>query len=676
MESKITIKRTYYRTVALLLAFVFILHGYKSYFHLNNGLTLFSILKNKNIENFITTGLLVDLLAFVFAVIILHLVWAYVIAVSCRRYFNYAKSDNTRTLFWFVVILLHFNFFLLLNSYLYPTSFVSIYRHAPMTNLVFIWALGLMIIYLYLDGLKFKNERVKIALSLLLGLTLLTPPTFKTKAYKPTASTTPNIILIGLDALRPDHLNYQANREQKLLPHINEFISKSVIYDKTYTPQPRTFVSWFSLLKSQYPNTHKGRFNLTSEDTISKNIPFLNRLHDLGYSSLYAIDERRFNKIDESFGFDKVVGPKIGFVDQLTNKFSDLPIINLVSHTRLGTIIFPFLYLNRANGKTFDYLLFNEAALDNLDAKKPNFFSAHLCMLHWPYTSKEFITIDKSKWQGNYNYFMYMSLLEKLDQQFEHLITNLKDNGYLDNAIVVVFSDHGDSFKLIEDALTPTDSNSNLDLKLNVQGWGHGTNVLDQRQANILLSYSEFQQGKQVNRAQILEGNFSILDIVPTLMDKLQQQDKSSFEGISLPFNQSNVDVNRTLFVNSAVPSESIDTSFIKESSILKENINIYAIDDNGSTYLTEQAYHHFIPKQHRSVYFQHWQLAYIPEVEKFILANLKLNTWDYVNDFKPGFIERKLLTDFCQHYKKGNPDLGINECKIIDKKQLAQSTP
>lgn len=50
---------------------------------------------------------------------------------------------------------------------------------------------------------------------------------------------------------------------------------------------------------------------------------------------------------------------------------------------------------------------------------------------------------------------MYQSLLRKLDVQFQDFMDKLKKQGMLENALVFIFSDHGESFKLVTDKLKP-----------------------------------------------------------------------------------------------------------------------------------------------------------------------------------------------------------------------------
>ncbi|WOH39207.1 sulfatase-like hydrolase/transferase [Thalassotalea fonticola] len=671
MNEQITLTRTYFRTIAFLLLFLILCFVYRSYIHPVTELSMVTILQHKYASAFLTTGLVADLLFFSLTFLIVHLIWALIITISCKSFFTKTADDTLKTKFWLMIIFVHFNFVLLANSYLYPTSVVSIYRLSILSQPIIITVLGLIIAYFFIKGLLIDKQWKKMLVAISLLIWCLTPPIYQIDKFDNSTTNKPNIILIGLDALRPDHLSYK-QQQVDYTPFLNTFLEQSIIYDKSYTTLPRTFVSWFSLLKSQYPNTHDGRFNLTPAELINKDIELLKQLKRQGYTTTFALDERRFNHIDESYGFDNAIGPKIGFADQLTNRVADIPILNLLSHTRFGRYLLPFMFINRGNGKTYNSELFINESLNALNANTPNFLSIHFCMLHWPYTSKEFINVDPKKWQGNHNHFLYLSLLEKLDKQFETVITKLKNNGYLDNALVFVFSDHGDGFNMEKYKLSPQKTEFE-GLPIKVNSWGHATNVLDQTQANILLAFSHYKDGKLINKNQIITGNFSIIDIVPSIYKKLGFKQNEQFQGIPLPNNNLQVNSERVLFVNSSKPSKLLDTSFIKTDKVLYENLGNYTVAKNGFFELKKTAYKDFIKMQHRSIYYKDWQLAFIPEYKGFILVDIKKRQWLPIGkneeDVKAPINHMKKL--FCEHYAR---DTLFDDSEICHKTYITKN--
>ena len=450
-----------------------------------------------------------------------------------------------------------------------------------------------------------------------------------------------------------------------MTPNIDKFVNNSLSYNNSYTTVARTFVAWFSLLKSQYPITHGGRFNLTPDNFLDKKLEITDLLKERGYQTLYAMDERRFNPIDESYGFDLAIGPKTGFADQMITSIADFPIINLLANTKFAEYFLPYIFTNRGNGKTYDPIVFNNRVLNNLSTNSANFLAVHFCMLHWPFTSKDFISVDDALWQDNYSHFMYLSLLNKLDMQFKDFMDKLAQQGMLENALVFVFSDHGESFKLAADKLKPGQLEpGQTDLQpLNVAAWGHGTSILDQEQSRVLLTYSEYKNGKRVNQAKAIKGNFSVIDIVPTIAKKLNLS-LNKTEGIPLPLEDTPLPDNRFIFVESSLPVKAINSSFIDTKKVLYETKGNYMVNKEGKVILKPEKYFDFIPKKQRSVYFQDWQLVMLPEMEELILVDLTSKSWLPASSYKGKAPLKVMLHALCKHYEKDYKFDAYQACK------------
>ncbi|QDP02074.1 sulfatase-like hydrolase/transferase [Thalassotalea sp. PS06] len=657
--NKVSLKRTYFRSVAILILSMVLVFDFRSALQPIPSLSLLNILAHERAAEYLTIGAIFDLVYFVVVVLALHFVWAYLITISCAPWFEKLRNDNQRTIFWLIIVVLHLFLVLALNSYLYPTSLLSIFRNTGFASLWFILPLTLALTSLFYFGLIKRQRNIQILVYSVAFLFLLTPPVFFDNPDKDKEQ--PDVILIGLDGLRPDHLQYSRQHLADKMPTLNRFLKDTVIYDRSYTTLPRTFVAWHSLLKSQYPHQHGGRFNIPHPTLVDKNIAPLNLLKQHGYHTIYALDERRFNHIDTDYGFDTVVGPAIGIGDQLITGVSDIPIINILTNLSFGRYFFPFLYLNRAQGKTYDPIMFNEEVINTLSPDKPNFLALHLCMLHWPYTSKDFIEVKNDLWNNNYPYFMYASLLQRLDSQFEQLITELERQGYLDNALVYLFSDHGDGFRLDKDALKPAKLPPPMELR--VSSWGHGTNILDQTQSEILLAYNAFKNGEPVHPGVTLNGLFSITDIMPSILNTLDMSSPAaseSMQGHVLPMTQSEVSENRAIFVDSSLPSKAVDTSQVNETSIIYRSMEHYEVTDEGHLVMSPKAYKEFSQQKQRSVYIDNWQLAYIPTIKDMVIVNIEKKQWHLYSQFPDELLKQRLMSMLCHHYQS----LDIHFCE------------
>ncbi|TLU61483.1 DUF229 domain-containing protein [Thalassotalea litorea] len=652
MMNKVTLRRTFYRSIAILILSMVLVFDYRSALQPIPRLSLLNILAHEKADEYLTLGVVIDLLYFIVVILVLHVLWAYIITISCSSFYRKMKSDNQRTILWLILVVLHWILVLAINSYIYPTSLLSIYRHSFLATLWFITPVVGALLFLFFQGLWQRNQKIQIAVFATAFLFLMTPPIFWKNEDK--YKDKPDVILIGLDGLRPDHLQYTSrhntrNQAVSYMPNLDDFLDKTIIYDRAYTTLPRTFVAWQSLLTSQYPHQHGGRFNIPHPSLVNKDVAPLESLKKANYQTIYALDERRFNHIDKDYGFDEIVGPSIGIADQLITGVSDIPLINILTNVSFGKYFFPFLYLNRAQGKTYAPELFNNEVINRLDPMQPNFMAVHLCMLHWPYTSKDFINVKPELWNNNYPHFMYASLLEKLDQQFVHLISGLQRLGYLDNAIVYVFSDHGDGFRLERDKIMPAPKSP--ELKLRVTSWGHGTNILDQSQARILLAYNRFKNGQPVHTAKVVNGVFSITAIMPSILQQLNLS-AGNMQGKPFPIDEPQKPKEKIAFVDSSLPMKSIDTSSINETSLLYRSMDHYQVTANGHLVMTPDAYQDFTYLKQRAVYYRQWQLAYLPNLDDLIIIDLHRKEWSLYDTYVGEAPKLKLRHMLCNHYQ------------------------
>ena len=666
MDKKTTVsmKRTLWRTIALLILFIILLINYRQLIQ-DQSLFLFSkVITSAKSDYSLSTGLLLDLVYFFSVLLVLHLLWAIIITLSCKPLFHFAANDNIKTQYWLSMVLMHITLLLAANAYFYPTSLVGFLRATPLSEPYFLIGLSLLLMGLFLLGLYQLITKMSFVLFCLSAVVIVSGYLSSERAphFLAPNKKYPTVIIIGVDALRPDHLTYRG-ATNNLSPQLDHFLSQSIIYDQTYTPMGRTYVAWMSLLTGQYPKTHGARFNLAPPELVNKNIPLVRKLNQRGYQTTYAMDERRFNQIDKTYGFNQVVGPQAGAADSIIATFADLPLINLLINTPISKMLFPYLYINRAYGKAYEPTNFNRDVLASLAMDRPNLLTVHFCMLHWPYTSKDFVNPDPALWQGNYNHFLYQQLIKKVDNQFGELINGLKRQGLLDDAIVFLISDHGDSFKLGKDLLL----NEGIEGKksLAVSAWGHATNIIDQEQNEVVMAYSRFKKGKSVSDHVKIEGTFSLVDIIPTLFNELElelshdENFDENFDGKILPLTNELVDSTRMVFVESSRPVKSINTSFIDEQKVLSETAATYEVRENGRAVMKPAMYLSLIAKKQRAVYFKAWQLAMLPNYDDLVLVDTNSKKWHNLSSYQGDAPWRKMLDALCKHYLD---DIGFDQ--------------
>jgi hypothetical protein len=352
-----------------------------------------------------------------------------------------------------------------------------------------------------------------------------------------TASDRPHIIMIGLDSLRTDFVQ---NRSHQWTPAVDGFLNESIQFTNAYTPLARTFPAWVSIVTGQHPHTTGAFVNLLPPSLIEieKTLPSILSME--GYETVYAIDEVRFSNLDGAYGFEQMLTPPMGAADFILGFFADTPFANVLVNTAVGEYLFPYGYSNRAMDKTYEPDTFVDRIDRGVSFDRPTFLAAHLTLAHWPYTwasSPSPTNPDSAsvtKLQNNRG--LYEIAVDRVDRQFADLMQLLEEKHVLDNAILIVLSDHGESLGELSPLREIRDV---TELPLNTAHlFGHGTHVFSKDQYNIVLGVRSY--GSQLirdNSAQSVPAAVTLEDIAPTILDVLGISTEQAFDGQSLaPF--------------------------------------------------------------------------------------------------------------------------------------------
>ncbi len=605
-----------------------------------NSLYTGKVTQSITLNHFFKTQLGVEFLFFCIVLILLHLFLVLVIRYVSDAFLQTIKVTSKEKR-WLSILICFISIWwiYLANGMLYPMS-----RHANVSrafndiltpNFVF-YIVTIMLVCLLLNAL-FQTVRVCIkklsyssmlfnlrpglrssllviaAIGLTLSYVINTNEEIKENSEISTKNK-PNIILIGIDSLRPDFIWSDEIEGESNLPNIRNFLTHSKVFETAYTPLARTYPAWNSILTGTYPVKHGARFNLISEIYQNNKIMSIAQLFRKGgYRTIYATDEKRFSNIDERFGFDKVIGPKIGAGDFLLGNLNDLPLTNLISNTWMGKVLFPFTYGNRAATVTYKPETFDRMVIDSLaeEEQMPLFFNIHFCLAHWPYT-----------WSGSRNpeeevigmFDGYKTVLQQADKQFGRLITFLKKKGVLDNAIVVVLSDHGESFT--HDSVqykTILDKNNSGVKRVMVPG--HGTDVLSRKQYEVLLAFRKFGGNRFMpERSQQHAG---LIDIAPTLMDLVQNHSANDqFDGISLRPWLENPEfplTSRMFFVETGFSVPAIMSASPNEVKAFQQGAEHYTISKQGRILIKDKSIPLLMSKKQYALYFDDLTFSLFP---------------------------------------------------------------
>ncbi len=380
----------------------------------------------------------------------------------------------------------------------------------------------------------------------------------------------PNVILLGIDSLRPDMTTVENT------PHMRTFLDNSLQLTDAITPLARTFPSWVSILTGRHPHTTGAFMNLLPRDSIHEGRTLPALLREQGYRAVYAIDETRFSNLDASYGFDVAATPGIGGSDFVLAWFADTPLSNMMVNTRVGALLFPYQYANRAAFVTYDPDSFVQRIDHTLDARQPLFLALHLTLPHWPFewADSELPPESKAADPEAARLWKYLNAARRADQQFGDLLAVLERKGLLANAVVVALSDHGEAFGTDGDFLAealPGEDESVLE----AQESGHGTSVFSPRQYHTVLGFRAYGAAAALlPLPRSLAEPVSMLDIAPTILDLLRISANDALDGQSLlPLLRAEPGAaadftNRIRFTESEYNPRGLDTSNMTASAI------------------------------------------------------------------------------------------------------------
>lgn len=448
----------------------------------------------------------------------------------------------------------------------------------------------------------------------------------------------PNIVIIGIDSLRPDYAGID-NPAQSGMPALQNWLKNATIYRHVYTPVARTFPSWISILTGKQPFESGARFNLTSRSLIDDSGSLPRLLQKQGYKTVYATDDVRFSNIDKSYGFDERIGPVIGAGDFVISTIGDTPLGNLLLLTPLGKYLLPSVYGNRADFETYGPGTFVSRLAAEKKSARPLFLAIHLTLPHWPWAWRNSAEFARRHPCSNDCYYKWA--VERADAQFKSVLASLHRAGTLDNAIVFVLSDHGESLQ--DDPAIGDFPHLNLPEEAPRPFWptlpvlnGHGTDIFRLQQSHILLAMKDMRTRPN----PVIDNRFLQTTDIKRLALTAAGLHTHSFSdtgyGGSKP---------RYLFFQSGffVPGIGAGKN-IHAQRVMQRGIGFYRLDpETGYLQIRPQAMGQILQSLQYGVMDPPWLAASLPLDGKRIcvLINQKTRQWAAYRDCKPDIWEK-----------------------------------
>jgi arylsulfatase A-like enzyme len=289
----------------------------------------------------------------------------------------------------------------------------------------------------------------------------------------------PNLLLVSIDTLRADHLGCYGYKKIKT-PNIDQLAADAVRFKSAVSQVPLTLPSHCTILTGTYPSYHGVRdnvgFKLPEAKTTLAEI-----LKAQGYQTAAFIGAYVLNS---TFGLNQ------GF---------DLYDDRIAGSPRSGTVV----NLNSVERPAGEVI---ERAINWLRARRstPFFMFVHLYDPHDPYSPPgAFAEIYKDK--------PYDGEIAYVDQEVGKLLAFLKDQKLYQNTIVVLTSDHGESFGEHGE-------------------WTHGYFIYDTTLL-VPLIIKPIERGLA---GKIVTEQVSLVDLVPTALQLLAVRNTADLQGQSL----------------------------------------------------------------------------------------------------------------------------------------------
>ena len=310
-------------------------------------------------------------------------------------------------------------------------------------------------------------------------------------------SNRPNVILITFDALTAEDMSLYGYK-LKTTPNLDLFAKGSYVFQNMYANSNWTRPAVASILTGTYPSTHRlintGTNNcFLPEKLKNKNIAAI--LNNNGYQTVAIVSNRTYAHPSTNDTFNSFDYAPIKTIDSEYLKRDPLwlplrqlaPLflsINSAAHTWMynftqiyskltGSIlhIFQLNKWNTESGRPAEFT-FDLGCRYLKEAKSPFFLWIHLYPPHAPYlppdeVKKQFLTEnilltekdqsfadeyeksfypDKLKMDIDKLRLRYDEYILYADHEFSRFLSKLKDNGYLNTSIIIISSDHGESF--------------------------------------------------------------------------------------------------------------------------------------------------------------------------------------------------------------------------------------
>lgn len=287
--------------------------------------------------------------------------------------------------------------------------------------------------------------------ALILAVALLTTTQGCSGNDAPLSGQARHVILISMDTTRPDYLGCYGNPWIKT-PNLDQLAAESLLLTRFTTVAPTTLASHTSLFTGKYPHTHgvpRNGFRVNEKNVMLTETLKENGFHTAGFLGSFALATRfHFNQGFDHFdqNFDMAAG-KDGRdqVQRSAQSVTDTVIQYLTSRKGLKNLFLFVHYFDPhapySPPKPYDDMYKKLEVNELCDYLEPGRKLDYKSIEDRNYL----LTGGKDASELKWNVHHYAGEISYMDGQIGRLLKYLKKSGILDNAVVIVTSDHGES---------------------------------------------------------------------------------------------------------------------------------------------------------------------------------------------------------------------------------------
>ncbi|WP_374028935.1 sulfatase-like hydrolase/transferase [Bdellovibrio bacteriovorus] len=361
---------------------------------------------------------------------------------------------------------------------------VRIFKH-PWLPMAFANLLGLFLVYKAIILAQSRSRKAYFTIPLICAFfaVLNYSNDAKTEAVLQAGSTSlkqtshPHIIVITTDSIRGD-VNFPAHA--KINSSFRKYLQKSFHFQNAISPLPQTHVAMTSILTGKSPHNLHIRTNLSHPAPSGKNILDQGAILDLknaGFQTTMLMDVMEYSNHRPGRAIDTIKAPVYSVANVFISTFFKSKTIFALFNNPLGHLFLPEIKDNTSFPYAYHVNNFTKKTLDEISKvaqqSESQLLYLHTCSVHWPgifpyphypqdnldqvtqipfsYTSK-FLTLEQmsaGQWnaRSKHNSHIYTKGIDMLVEEYLNpVFAALDKQGFLDNSVVILLSDHGENF--------------------------------------------------------------------------------------------------------------------------------------------------------------------------------------------------------------------------------------